>query len=218
MGDWTLTQGLQNLRTQINTAFPNRDKISDGTIGDTLHKLHPSGHNPDDTPGSKPSWDGDPDNNPEVRAWDMDSDLNFPGVSTQDLVDHIRKLPNLETHIRYIIYNHTMYHYLNNYEPAPYTGTSPHTEHVHFEGQWTQPADNDTTFNYRLETLIMTPQDIADAVWAYMLKNAYSNQMQEAGTILRYIPSRNEEDIILARVEAIEAKMDEVLAKLNAQS
>jgi hypothetical protein len=217
MGDWTLTQGLQNLRTQINTAFPNRDRTSDGTIGDTLHQLHPSGHNPDDTTGSKPAWNGDPDNKPEVRADDIDSDLNFPGISAQNLVDHIRKLPNLDTVIRYIIYDHKMYHARDNFEPTPYTGKSPHTEHIHFEGQWTQEADNNTSFNYHLEMLTMTPQDIADAVWAYMLKNAYSDQMQEAGTILRYVPSRNEQDIILTRVEALEAKIDEIHAMLSAQ-
>ena len=32
MASWALTAGLQNLRRQIDAAFPDRDKTSDGTI------------------------------------------------------------------------------------------------------------------------------------------------------------------------------------------
>jgi hypothetical protein len=171
MSDWTLTRGLQNLRAQVDAAFPGRDRTSDGTIGDAAHKTRTSGHNPDDTPGSRPAWDGDPDDLPEARAWDMDSDLGDPDVSAQDLVDHIRRLPALATVIRYMIYNRTMYHQRDDFAPTDYTGPSAHTEHVHFEGAWSQSADDNTTFDYKLEELVLTPEDIAKAVWAYKLSN-----------------------------------------------
>lgn len=165
MSGWVLTKGLENLRSQVNEAFPDRDKTTDGTIGDEAHQQHVSGHNPDDTRRSKPAWDGDPDTIPEVRAWDMDKDLNFPGVSTQDLVDWICLLPNLGSVIRYMIYNGKEYHVDNKFKPTNYTGSNPHTDHVHFEGAWTQSADNNTTFNYRLEMYTMaTVTDIAHAV------------------------------------------------------
>lgn len=166
MTNWRLVYGLQNLRGQVDGAFPLRDRTSDGTIGDAAHMAETSGHNPDDTAGSKPAYD-DRDGIPEVRAWDMDSDLNEPGVTTQAVVNHIRALPNVSSVIRYIIYNRTMYHSRDGFAPTPYTGASAHTEHVHFEGAWTQAADNNTTFDFHLGDLVTVTdaevQKIADA-------------------------------------------------------
>jgi hypothetical protein len=151
MVDWVLTAGLQNLRRQVNARWPGRDTTSDGSIGNYEHSLHPSGHNPDDTPGSRPAWDGDSDSIPEVRAWDMDSDLNESGTTAQMVVDHICRLPNVATVIRYMIYNRTMYHSRDGFASTPYDGASAHTEHVHFEGAWSQAADNNTSYDYRLD-------------------------------------------------------------------
>jgi hypothetical protein len=149
-----LTIGLQNLRRQVNAAFPQRDKTSDGWIGDTAHQSTTSGHNPDDKSGSRPAWNGDPDSTQEVRAWDCDSDFG-PGVDAQDVVDHLRKLRGLSSVIRYMIYNRRIYHASNGYVSAPYNGSSAHTEHIHFEGAWTQAADNNKSFNYHLEEVPM---------------------------------------------------------------
>jgi hypothetical protein len=153
MSGWVLTKGLQNLREQVDRAFPARDKTSDGTIGDTAHQAETSGHNPDDTPGSRPEWDGDSDSTPEVRAWDMDSDLRRPGVTAQDVVDHLRQLPGLSTVLRYMIYDRLIYEASTGWQPRPYTGASAHTEHIHFSGARSQAADEDTTFDYRLGEL-----------------------------------------------------------------
>ncbi len=148
-----LTDGLEHLKLSINERFPNRDKTSDGTWGDKAHQAETSGHNPDDTPGSKPEWNGDPDNAPEVRAEDVDSDLNDPDVNAQELVDHIRHLPNVASVLRYIIYNRKMYHERDNFAPTDYTGASAHTEHIHFSGAFSQAADNNKTFDYKLNEL-----------------------------------------------------------------
>lgn len=161
---WVLTAGLQNLRSQVNAAFPNRDKASDGSIGDAAHMTRPSGHNPDGTPDSKPAWD-DGDATAEVRAWDMDADLGDPDVTTQNLVNHLRRLAGVNSVLRYIIFDRTLYHVRNGFAPEPYTGSSPHIEHVHFEGAWTQAADSNTTFDFRLGDLIVpTADEIATAV------------------------------------------------------
>ena len=103
---WVLTKGLQNLRAQVNAAFPDRDKTSDGTIGDQVHASGTSGHNPDLT-GNAEYKDGD--SLDEVRAWDMDSDLRFPGMTAQQVVDHIRHLPGVSSVLRYMIYNRKIY-------------------------------------------------------------------------------------------------------------
>jgi hypothetical protein len=115
MTAWILTKGLQNLRDQVNEAFPDRDHASDGTIGDTAHQAETSGHNRDDTPGSRPEWNGDPDSTPEVRAWDMDTDLRAAPATAQQVVDHIRKLPGVSSVLRYMIYNRKIYRALNGW-------------------------------------------------------------------------------------------------------
>jgi hypothetical protein len=147
---WVLTKGMQNLRGQVDGVFPDRDKTSDGTIGDQAHSSGTSGHNPDLT-GSAEYKDGD--SLDEVRAWDMDSDLRFTGVTAQMVVDHIRKLPNVSSVLRYMIYNRKIYEASNGWAARDYTGASPHTEHIHYSGAYSQSADSDTTFDYRLNEL-----------------------------------------------------------------
>lgn len=185
---WVLTDGLNNLREQVNRRWPDRDKKSDGSIGDFAHSLGSSGHNPDDTAGSKPAWSGDPDSKREVRAWDMDNDLREEGTDAQQIVDHIRRLPDVATVLRYMIYNRKIYHVRDMFEPVAYTGPSPHTEHIHFEGAWMQAADNNTTFDYRLDevgeapmtpvemkalakeiaaAIMASPVPVGDAKWPY---------------------------------------------------
>lgn len=152
MSGWQLTAGLTNLRNQVNARWPNRDKASDGTIGDAAHAAESSsGHNPDDTAGSHAEWNGDPDSVPEVRAWDMDSDLGEKGSTAQMVVDHFRALPGFDTVNRYMIYNRRIYRASNGYASEPYSGASAHTEHIHFSGAWSQASDNNTTFDYRLD-------------------------------------------------------------------
>lgn len=160
---WALTKGLQNFRSQANARWPNRDKTSDGTIGDAAHQAETSGHNPDDTSGSNAAWNGDSDSLQEVRAFDMDSDLRESGTTAQMIVDHLRHLANLDDVIRYMIYNHKMYHVRDGFAPTAYTGASGHEEHIHFEGAWTQASDNNTTFDFKLEEVGDMALDTADA-------------------------------------------------------
>lgn len=63
---WRLVAAGETLRDQVNRRFPNRDKTSDGTIGDLSHQGRPSDHNPD-----RQGW---------VHALDLDADLGEPGA------------------------------------------------------------------------------------------------------------------------------------------
>ena len=57
-----LSKSAVQLREQIDDAFPDRDRTSDGWIGDTRHSARKSDHNPDEQ-----GW---------VRAIDIDRDLS----------------------------------------------------------------------------------------------------------------------------------------------
>lgn len=190
--DWNkvsmLTPGMKNLGNQINKRWPKRDGTSDGAIGDYAHTQEHSDHNPDDTSKHNASWDSDSDNKSEVRAIDIDNDLGEPGMNMQDVIDHLRTLPNLGSVLRYMIYNRKMYHVDNNFKPTTYTGSSPHTEHAHFSGAWTQSADENTTFNYKLDEVNMPT---VDEIWGKVLDNPYTEgpDTTTAGGYLRYAPS-----------------------------
>jgi hypothetical protein len=163
-----LTDGLKNLQRQLDAAFPHRHR-PDGWIGDAAHRGRTSSHNPDDTPGSKPAWSADPDSLAEVRALDVDADLG-PDVSSQQLVDHLIRLPKLSTVVRYLIHKGRIYHARTGFLAERHTG-APHDGHIHFEGAWSQAGDNNATFDYRLEEITMpSAAEIATEVVAQLTK------------------------------------------------
>ena len=61
MASWILVPCLVALRNEFNQLAPNRDKASDGSIGDTSHAASSSDHNPDETGNTQAVLDGDLD-------------------------------------------------------------------------------------------------------------------------------------------------------------
>lgn len=138
-----LTPALVALRAGFNTAAPNRDKTSDGWIGDTAHQAEVSGHNPDDTAGVRAEY-SDSDSIPEVRAVDVDADLRQPGLSMALVIQRILSTPADLARLRYIIFCPptgplgtsvpTIWSRNSGWKPVRYTGSNRHDKHAHFSG------------------------------------------------------------------------------------
>lgn len=114
---WRLAKSLEVLRDQINKAYPNRSKKSDGTIGDAAHASRKSDHNP----WVKSNGLG------VVTAIDITHDP-ANGVDGHVLSRQLADDPRT----KYVIYNFQIY---RSYKPklgwASYSGTNPHVHHVH---------------------------------------------------------------------------------------
>jgi hypothetical protein len=113
--------GVQ-LREQFDDAYPDRDRTSDGWIGDTRHGARKSDHNPDEQ-----GW---------VRAIDIDRDLSGKAKPDlmPDLVDQVRQAckKGSEKRVAYIIFNGSICSPILRWKWRKYTGANKHTHHVHF--------------------------------------------------------------------------------------
>jgi hypothetical protein len=117
------------LREQIDDTFPDRDRTSDGWIGDTRHSARKSDHNPD-----AGGW---------VRAIDVDRDLSGKAKPDlmPDLADQIRLFAKSDPakRISYIIFDGKIASPLLKWKWRKYTGINKHVKHCHIS--FTQAAD-----------------------------------------------------------------------------
>jgi hypothetical protein len=134
-----LTTALTRLRADFNTIAPNRDKGSDGWIGDEAHKQRRSGHNPDESGGGEYE---DADTKDEVRAIDVDKDFRTPGLTMQMCINKILATPNDLKRLKYIIFNRVIWSAGDGWRPRYYDGSNPHDHHGHFSGHpsWDEDA------------------------------------------------------------------------------
>lgn len=111
-----LVPSLVALRDEINARYPKRDKSSDGWVGDTSHAARKSSHNPDYSHGGA------------VRAIDIDVDDNDP---TRDLRMQVLDATVGDHRVWYVISNGIIYSDTYGWRARKYTGSNPHTKHVH---------------------------------------------------------------------------------------
>jgi hypothetical protein len=123
----------KQLREQVDDAFPDRDRTSDGWIGDTRHAARPSDHNPDVN-----GW---------VRAIDVDRDLSGkpkPDIMP-DLADQIRLAGKSgESRIAYVIFDGRIASSRLNWRWRKYTGSNKHNHHCHIS--FTKKGDEDGSY------------------------------------------------------------------------
>lgn len=115
MAKWRLAKSLEKLRNQINAAWPDRSKASDGTIGDAAHASRDSDHNPWLKVGGLGV----------VTACDITHDSQH-GVDGKALAvsfaDDLRS--------KYVIFNSSIWKARTGHWEA-YHGPNKHTHHVH---------------------------------------------------------------------------------------
>jgi hypothetical protein len=128
-----LSKSAIQLREQIDDAFPDRDRTSDGWIGDTRHAARKSDHNPDEQ-----GW---------VRAIDIDRDLSGkakPDIMP-DLADQIRQYGKLHSkRISYVIFDGKIASSKKAWAWRPYDGINKHNHHCHVS--FTKAADEASDF------------------------------------------------------------------------
>ena len=131
---YKLCKAGQQLRLQVDDSYPDRDKSSDGWIGDTSHKARRSDHNPD-AKGI-------------VRAIDIDRDLS--GKAKPDLMpylaDQIRVYAKRDKskRISYIIFAGRIASPRMGWRWRKYSGVNPHDKHCHIS--FTKKGDTDSSF------------------------------------------------------------------------
>lgn len=116
---WRLAESLKQFRTEINAAFPGRNKASDGSIGDSTHSARTSDHNPNDAG--------------VVCAIDVTHDP-ASGCTGERLAAAL--IESKDKRIKYLIYNKRMCRaYPHQGSPAwswkPYNGANAHQHHIH---------------------------------------------------------------------------------------
>lgn len=111
MASWRLAKSLEKLRDQLNTQFPFRSKVSDGSIGDQAHAARESDHNPN-AQGV-------------VTAIDITHDPAH-GVDGNILSRELTKDPRM----KYVIWNREIFKARTGQWEA-YRGANPHNHHAH---------------------------------------------------------------------------------------
>lgn len=128
-----LANSLVRLRDQVNAAYPNRNKASDGWIGDAAHAASPSDHNPN--------------SQGVVNALDLTNDPAH-GFDVHALAERLRV--NRHPNLRYIISNSRIASAGTGWNWARYGGSNPHSKHAHFSVGYptTTTGDGKSTGNY----------------------------------------------------------------------
>lgn len=118
MANWRLAGSLETLLAQFDAAFPQRNRASDGTIGDASHQSRDSDHNPWVGPGI-------------VTAVDITHDPQN-GVDINRITDELAA--SRDPRIKYVIANGLIMDSRPGQSPwqwTKYSGGNAHTKHFH---------------------------------------------------------------------------------------
>jgi hypothetical protein len=129
-----LAPALARLRTEINHRWPARDRGSDGWIGDKAHQKSKSDHNPN--------------GRGVVNALDIDVD----GIDVPTLVSLLIRHPA----VNYVIWNRRIWSRSHGFGARSYTGSNPHTSHVHVSLLQSSSAENNGQ-GWNVSSVVVVP-------------------------------------------------------------
>lgn len=115
------SEALKQLTKEVNALYPNRDKSSDGWIGDASHQARPSDHNPDWTNGGI------------VRAHDYDEDFVAGLTAVGEAMPFVNAIIT-DPRVAYVIYEGRIWQNPAVFKRGgwlPYSGVNAHRHHVH---------------------------------------------------------------------------------------
>lgn len=115
---WRVAKSLLKLRDQINEAYPNRNKKSDGTIGDAAHASRKSDHNPWIRNGRYGV----------VSALDITNDPRN-GVDSSEFADYLKE--KNDPRVKYLVSDRRIWNPRISNKWRKYRGKNPHTQHFH---------------------------------------------------------------------------------------
>ena len=127
-----LSKAAIQLREQFDDCHSDRDRASDGWLGDRKHAARKSDHNPDEQ-----GW---------VRAIDIDRDLSGkpkPDIMP-DVADQLRLLAKSDKRISYLIFDGKIASAKSAWRWRTYTGINKHRHHLHIS--FSTKGDNDGSF------------------------------------------------------------------------
>lgn len=125
----TLAVPLANARHLIDIRWPQRDRASDGWIGDAAHQGRTSDHNPN--------------GRGVVDALDVDMFGGATPVHRPSIVAAFLTHPA----INYVIFNRRIFQNSDGMRPRTYSGINPHDKHCH-GSIFQSPAQERSTYDW----------------------------------------------------------------------
>lgn len=180
MVTWATPPAIKFAFLEANVLWPNRSKLSDGTIGDLAHSSRTSDHNP----GARNF----------IHAFDLTHDPG-DGVDCNVLTTHLRNrvLAGFEKRVKYIIWNRRIFNPSVSPNWRTYSGTNPHTKHMHVSILSTVAAEYDVSPWWPVPdlpppggTVFNPPLDLVDVVSSLKAPNGGVWVLQKDGAIFAF--------------------------------
>ncbi len=155
-----LAPALVRCRSELNIAYPGRDRRTDGWIGDTSHQESGRPEN------------GGSDHNPNYREIVDALDIDVDGIPCPKIVALLCAHPSTN----YVIWNRRIYSSAYGFASRAYTGSNPHTDHIHLSIKQKVAAENNTT-TWRISSTTIIPvtnpgANPTEGSWAQRLADA----------------------------------------------